>query len=36
VSPDGQRLLVRKPTGVGDLSSVKVLVNWPAMLQGTQ
>jgi eukaryotic-like serine/threonine-protein kinase len=32
LSPDGQRLLVRKPTGVGDLSSVKVLVNWPAML----
>ncbi len=32
VSPYGQRLLVRKPTGVGDLSSVKVLVNWPAML----
>jgi WD40-like Beta Propeller Repeat len=32
ITADAQRLLVRRPIGGGALSSVHVLVNWPAML----
>jgi hypothetical protein len=32
VMPDAERLLVRQPLGTNP-SAVRILVNWPAMLQ---